>query len=572
MSNVPDVHTSTGGDEDQHSHFYDTQQLRALSQGEQQTELLVLSGNSTLIDVVRTAAPGIVRVVAARDLDEASEMPDLEPGVLVVDVSMATDLAAMLPQLTQHFPEVVIIVAGKRDDVAALMRLTAAGRIFRFLLIPLGHGQTRLALGAAVAQHLGMKAANQRASQPSPAAARKNYALAYGALGIGAMIVVAGIWFGVRALTEEPAAPVSAAVQSAPLLPPADPVQKELQLANDAFAEGRYFEPRGDSALDLYRNVLRMDPANQAAQTGVRSVVDKILERAEQALTAERLEQAVQDIETARAIDATHPRLAFLDVQVKREHERLALDQARATTNRVRTLVEQAGVQIQQQRLLRPPGANANDTLQQARRLDPRDPAVELATRELSAALTEAARRAVAAGDAARARELIDAARKLGVTDAALLALERSLNDTTARTTALVVDTPQSPAGSNVAPRQAAPAAPAIIESRAPENPVQQTPVDEVLQASELKRTREVAADYPAQAALDGLEGWVDIDFTISETGVPQDLKVRDANPRRVFDRAAVNSLRQWRFEPIVENGVPVAKRATLRVRFQRRG
>jgi len=96
--------------------------------------------------------------------------------------------------------------------------------------------------------------------------------------------------------------------------------------------------------------------------------------------------------------------------------------------------------------------------------------------------------------------------------------------------------------------------------------------VDEVLQASELKRTREVAADYPAQAALDGLEGWVDIDFTISETGVPQDLKVRDANPRRVFDRAAVNSLRQWRFEPIVENGVPVAKRATLRVRFQRRG
>ena len=450
-------------------------------------------------------------------------------------------------------------------------RLTAAGRIFRFLLIPLGHGQTRLALGAAVAQHLGMKAANRRTSEtPQLVASRKNYALTYGALGAGLLVVVAGIWFGVRALTEKPAAQTAASVAAPP--PRVDPVEAELRLASDAYAKGRYVEPSGESALDYYRNALSLDPGSEAARAGMRSVVDRILERAEQALTAERLEQATADIEIARGIDAAHPRLAFLDVQIKRERERLALDQARATTDRVRRYVDQARAQIQQQRLIRPPGANAHESLQQARKLDPRDPAVELATRELGVALTEAARRSVATGDAARARELIDVARKLGVTEAALLALERSLNDATARTTALVIDAPQSPSGSNVAPREAAPAAPAIIQERAPESAVQQTAADEVLQASELKRTKEVAPDYPSQAALDGLEGWVDIDFIISEAGIPQDLKVRDANPRRVFDRAAINSLRQWRFEPILQNGAPVAKRATLRVRFQRRG
>jgi protein TonB len=94
-------------------------------------------------------------------------------------------------------------------------------------------------------------------------------------------------------------------------------------------------------------------------------------------------------------------------------------------------------------------------------------------------------------------------------------------------------------------------------------------PADGILQAATLARTREVAPDYPTQAAIDGTEGWVDIDFTIAPDGVPQDLKVRDASPKRLFDRAALASLRQWRFEPIQQNGAAVARRATLRVRFQ---
>ena len=95
-----------------------------------------------------------------------------------------------------------------------------------------------------------------------------------------------------------------------------DPVQAELALAKEAFDQGKYLEPAGDSALDYYRSALALDPNSDAAKDGIRSVVDKILERAEASLTAEKLEDAIRNIETARDIDPTHPRLAFLDTQI----------------------------------------------------------------------------------------------------------------------------------------------------------------------------------------------------------------------------------------------------------------
>src|SRR4026207_451419 len=111
------------------------------------------------------AAAAGAAVAPAPDLDHvAGKLSDLKPGVLVADTASTADVAAMVAQLTQHFPELVVIVAGKREDSAALMQLTATGRIFRFLLTPLSHGQTRLALEAAVTQHQDLLAQGQRLS------------------------------------------------------------------------------------------------------------------------------------------------------------------------------------------------------------------------------------------------------------------------------------------------------------------------------------------------------------------------------------------------------------------------
>jgi hypothetical protein len=281
----------------------DTQALRALTAEGHLPSLLILSRDPALIDTVRKAAPTGMAIRDAESIDDiADRMSASEPGVLLVDSSGTNDIAAMLAQLTQHFPEMVAVVAGKREDSGALLRLTAEGRVFRFLLTPLSHGQTRLALKAAAAQHIDLKASGNRRTATVPDAPKRNYVATYGALAAGLLIVIAGVWFGVGRMTSGPSKPTTAeraSTQAPGSLPQrVDPVTAELALAQEAFEAERYLEPRGESALDFYRSALALDPNSEQAKAGVRAVAERILARAEAALTAERIEEAVRNVET----------------------------------------------------------------------------------------------------------------------------------------------------------------------------------------------------------------------------------------------------------------------------------
>jgi protein TonB len=77
---------------------------------------------------------------------------------------------------------------------------------------------------------------------------------------------------------------------------------------------------------------------------------------------------------------------------------------------------------------------------------------------------------------------------------------------------------------------------------------------------------------YPRRAARNGEEGWVKLEFTITERGSVIDPVVLDARPRRTFDRSAVNAIRQWRFQPRMVDGKPVAVRATQLIEFRLAG
>ncbi len=79
-----------------------------------------------------------------------------------------------------------------------------------------------------------------------------------------------------------------------------------------------------------------------------------------------------------------------------------------------------------------------------------------------------------------------------------------------------------------------------------------------------------VDPEYPARARQQGLEGWVDLEFTISPVGTVQDARVIRSQPTYVFDRAALKAVRRWRYNPKVENGVAVARAGVqVRLRFE---
>ena len=63
---------------------------------------------------------------------------------------------------------------------------------------------------------------------------------------------------------------------------------------------------------------------------------------------------------------------------------------------------------------------------------------------------------------------------------------------------------------------------------------------------------------YPVPAARDGISGWVQLGFTIDETGTVTDVQVLAAEPARVFDREAVAALRRWKYQPKMLEGKAV--------------
>ena len=86
--------------------------------------------------------------------------------------------------------------------------------------------------------------------------------------------------------------------------------------------------------------------------------------------------------------------------------------------------------------------------------------------------------------------------------------------------------------------------------------------------ADELGRVSSTDPVYPAAALRDGVEGWVELSFTITESGAVRDMEVVDSAPAGVFESAAMEALASWRYKPRIANGQPVAHRATATLRF----
>ncbi len=78
-----------------------------------------------------------------------------------------------------------------------------------------------------------------------------------------------------------------------------------------------------------------------------------------------------------------------------------------------------------------------------------------------------------------------------------------------------------------------------------------------------------IQPQYPRRAAIAKIEGWVEMEFTITETGGVTDPRVVKANPPRIFDREAIRAILKWKFKPRVIDGQPVARRATQTIDFK---
>lgn len=131
------------------------------------------------------------------------------------------------------------------------------------------------------------------------------------------------------------------------------------------------------------------------------------------------------------------------------------------------------------------------------------------------------------------------AARELATQQAAARAAEEQREREAA---AAAASAPTQPA-----PTQSAPAQPAATPARTGN--------------TELIAVSTPAPQFPAEAYRNRQSGEVQVEFVVGTNGSVTSSRVVRSNPRRVFDRAALEAVNRWRFQPVAE---PITSRRTI--------
>lgn len=349
-------------------------------------------------------------------------------------------------------------------------------------------------------------------------------------------------------------------------------VEQVLAQANARLDTGDLVTPTNDNARYYFELALARDPGNVAARQGLVVIASKLALQARDQIDAGNFDAADNLLAGAQRIDPSSAELAaatsaLATARERREQEiRAAADRAAA---------ERAAAQ-------RAAAERAAAERAAAERAAAEKAAAEAAAAErLSVESAASTTPGTAQGPAPIPQQAVEQASRQALEPSSpQQVVEQSTDQAPGESASIARVQPpvaQPPVPQRSIPQQAVQQQPAFannavagagdaIETQAGSQP--QAAAASPVAVSTLKRTKYVAPKYPRSAQRRELSGWVDVLFTVDIDGTVTNIVIRDSNPGDTFVNAAVNSVEKWEFEPVIENGVAVQKRAAVRMMF----
>jgi TonB family protein len=541
----------------------------------------------------------------SRPVDQIEDLPaeSAVPWLAVIDATRP-DARAMVHRIEQLHPRAPLVVVAADGQESSWQAAQARGSICAVVsLQQLSSPALREALDKAE-KRLDAAPAPGTAEAPAipGAPSGRRPALIIGAA-VAVIAAAAVIWLVAR--DNKPAASAGrpkteAAVRPVDITPGNDaapaPQRSVFELLSDArvaFRDQDRLLPRsdgtrrGDSAVELYAQVLTQDPQNEEARDGLRRLFSVARSRMQTDLAAGRLDEARTmlaifksaglEADATRALenDITAAQPKWLQVQTRRaisggdlaiaeqlltqyaatnpdkasiQELRRAID-ARQGDQQLQGLGDEVRAAITAGNLLEPANNNARTRLLAMRQQNRNHPATVAAQRDLQEALLARARETQRAGQPDNAQRLLTSAAEFGTT-AEITELRRQMQVEGEQVAAarIVAIAPPAPAPTAVVATPAASAAPGFIAA---------------------KPLRALNVTYPARASEIGQQGFVIVEFTLRADGSAADVGVAEASPAGVFDRAATDAVSRGRYDIAALGDSKQPRRARLKVTFK---
>jgi TonB family protein len=282
-----------------------------------------------------------------------------------------------------------------------------------------------------------------------------------------------------------------------------------------------------DGALGYVLSARRIDPSDPGVVAAADALGSQFQGNVQKAIRENRLDDANRWYRNAVELDMSRTQLANL---------RADLDAARIgneRADRARLLVL-ANQRIAQGRLIDPKGDSARHYVDLLRAADPDFEGLADTNALLASRAMAESRAAITASNPDRADAFARAAAESGAPAAEVADLNAK-----------------------------------IMAMRVVRTAAVETVEPTVLQENQMRRTAFMAPTYPDRARERGTEGWVDLEFTVAKDGTTRDAVVRAAEPAGTFDRAALDAVKRWRYEPRVVGDTAVEQRVQTRLRFR---